>query len=91
MNIHLVTFVTDKKFGVDNYYAESVKRLFDSAKKFGIEHFHLYNPRLLPVGTHTLKYMNETSEPGFGFYSWRSEEHRLNSSHMSESRMPSSA
>lgn len=71
MKIHLVSFVTDKKFGIENYYTESIDRLVNSAKKFGIENFHIYTPATLPVSKHVLNYMQTSDDPGFGFYSWK--------------------
>lgn len=71
MNVHLVTFITNKKFGIENYYTASVDRLIASAKKFGIEHIHVYTPDSLPVSSHILNYMKNSDDPGFGFYSWK--------------------
>jgi len=71
MIVNLVTFMTDSKFGIRNYYADSIRQLFDSAKIFGVENFHLYTPNSLPVSDYILKYMNDTSERGFGYYSWK--------------------
>lgn len=71
MDIHFVTFVTNVKFGKQNYYSSSVRKLMDSAKKFSIEHFHLYNQDLLPVSKYVKEYMEKTLDPGYGFYSWK--------------------
>ena len=71
MIVNLVTFMTDSKFGKENYYVNSVRRLFESSKKFGVEHFHLYTPKSLPVSDYILNFMHDTSEHGFGYYSWK--------------------
>jgi len=71
MDIHLACFCTSEKFGKKNYYAESIKKLFDSAKTFGIKHFHAYNEKLLPIGEHVRRYMENTKDSGYGFYSWK--------------------
>jgi hypothetical protein len=71
MNVHFVTFATPEKFGKKNYYANSIKNLIDSAKLFGIEHFHLYTPDSLPVGKYVKEYMENTHNTGYGFYSWK--------------------
>lgn len=71
MKVNFVTFFTDTKFGQQNYYTESVKRLVESAKKWGVENFDLYTPDNLPVSTAVKKWMTDTYDPGYGFYSWK--------------------
>ena len=71
MNVHFVTFATSTKFGTENYYSESIRNLIDSAKLFGVEHFHLYTPSRLPVAKHVKDYMESTKDPGYGYYSWK--------------------
>lgn len=71
MKIHFITFFTNIKFGQPNYYIESVKRLVDSAKKFGVENFDLYTPDNLNVSLDTKKWMETSLDPGYGYYSWK--------------------
>lgn len=71
MNVHLVMFMTPLKYGKDNYYANSVRNLIDSAKQYGIEQFHVYSPEMLDVDESTLQYMKDNEDPGFGFYMWK--------------------
>ena len=71
MKIHLITFATEEKHGIKNFYNESIDRLFTSSKNFGIDETHLYEPKSLPVSSYILKYMYDTLDPGFGFWSWK--------------------
>jgi hypothetical protein len=71
MNIHLVMFSTNLKFGIEDYYAFSAVNLIESAKMFGIEHFHMYSPEMLDVSESDLQYMLDNPDPGFGFYMWK--------------------
>lgn len=72
MNIHLVMFTTPSKYGIVNYYANSVKQLIESSKKFGIEHFHLYSPEMLNLDEFSDQFRNsDNDDPGFNFYAWK--------------------
>lgn len=71
MNIHLVMFSTPIKFGVPNYYQNSIKQMIESAKKWGIENFHLYSPDNLSVAKYIQDWMESTLDPGYGYYSWK--------------------
>jgi hypothetical protein len=70
MNIHLVMFMTHK-YGRENYYFKGIKALIESSKQYGVEHFHIYTPNMLPVAKHVLKFMEDNLDTGFGFYSWK--------------------
>jgi hypothetical protein len=71
MDIHIVIFFTKTKFNLDKFYTDNIKSIIESAKQFNISNFHLYSPDNLPVSKYTLDYMNNTYNPGFGFYSWK--------------------
>ena len=72
MNIHLVMFTTPSKYGVINYYANSVKQLIESSKQFGIEHFHLYSPEMLNLDEFSPQFKDSNDhDPGFNFYAWK--------------------
>jgi len=71
MNVHLVMFTTPSKYGVTNYYNNSVKNLIESSKQYGVEHFHLYTPEMLNVDDSILQFMKNNEDPGFGFYAWK--------------------
>jgi len=71
MNVHLVMFTTPSKYGVINYYANSVKQLIESSKQFGIEHFHLYNPEMLNMDEFSSQFKDNNDDPGFNFYAWK--------------------
>jgi hypothetical protein len=64
-------FSTNLKFGIEDYYAPSAINLIESAKKFGVEHFHLYSPEMLTISESDLQYMYDNSDTGFGFYMWK--------------------
>ena len=70
MNVHLVMFMTHK-YGMEDYYINSVENLIESSKQFGIEHFHIYNPETLNIDQPTLQYMKDNHDTGFGFYMWK--------------------
>jgi hypothetical protein len=71
MKTHFVTFFTESKFGQQNYYLESVRRLIESAKKWDVEDFNIFTPENLKVTPEVREWMKKTSEPGYGFYSWK--------------------
>ena len=71
MKIHLVTFSNKSWYDDTDYYGLSLKRLTESALKYGVDEVHSYNEENLPVSEDILNYMLENRRSGFGFYSWK--------------------